>query len=159
MKKIDVDLWVNYHQNRKKYYTEKELSEIRACEFAMHLLIPTKSLLQMVDLKEYYKDSVTGKMLTIQKLADTFNVPTIAVSIKLDELVERNIILPKNKIMELVDIEELKDEDPLEQMQTIKHLSEEFGVSYGKMTDRLEEISDDLHKPKKKSKIRRLFRK
>ncbi len=159
MKKIDVDLWVNYHQNRKKYYTEKEMSEIEACEFAMHLLIPTKKLLQMVDLNEYYKDSVTGKMITIQKLADTFKVPTIAVSIKLDELVERNIILPKKKIMELVDIEELKDEDPLEQMQTIKHLSEEFGVTYEEMNNRLEEISDNLNKPKNKFKIRRLFKK
>lgn len=159
MSKIDIDLWVNYHLNRKKYYTEKEMSEIEACEFAMHLLIPTKKLLQMVDLKEYYKDSVTGKMITIKKLANTFKVPTIAVSIKLDELVQRNLILPKKKIMKLVDIEELKDEDSLEQMQTIKHLSEEFGVTYEEMNNRLEEISDDLHKPKKKSKIRRLFRK
>lgn len=159
MTKIDIDLWVNYHLNRKKYYTEKEMSEIEASEFAMHLLIPTKKLLQMVDLNEYYKDSVTGKMITIQKLASIFKVPTIAVSIKLDELVERNIILHKKEIMKLVDIEELKDEDSLEQMQTIKHLSEEFGVTYEEMNNRLEEISNNLNKPKKKFKIRRLFKK
>lgn len=159
MKKIDVDLWVEYHRNRKSYYSEKEKSEIRACEFAMHLLIPTKNLLQMVDLEDFYKDSLTGKMLTIQKIAEVFDVPEVAVSIKLEELVEKNIILPKDKILERIDLDEFNNESPYDQMQTINHLSEEFGVTYDKMTTRLEEISKNLNKPKKKFKMRRLFKK
>ena len=161
MKKIDIDLWVEYHNNKKRIYTKKEMSEIRACEFAMHLLVPTKNLLTMVDIEEFKNDSITGQMLTIQKLAETFNVPYVVVSIKLEELVNKMLILPKEKILDMIDIDDFKNDSITGQMLTTKHLAEHFGVSYTTMSNRLEEISNNINKSKnkKKSGIKRLLKK
>ena len=161
MKKIDIDLWVEYHNNKKRIYTKKEMSEIRACEFAMHLLVPTKNLLTMVDIEEFKNDSITGQMLTIQKLAETFNVPYVVVSIKLEELVNKMLILPKEKIFDMIDIDDFKNDSITGQMLTTKNLAEHFGVSYTTMSNRLEEISNNINKSKnkKKSGIKRLLKK
>lgn len=46
MVKIDFEKFVEYHKNPNKEYSIKELEEIRANEFAMHLLCPTMYVLE-----------------------------------------------------------------------------------------------------------------
>lgn len=152
MKKIDVELWVEYHNNRRSHYTKRELSEIRACEFAMHLLVPTNYLLRMIDIEDFYNDSLTNQMTAIDELSKTFGVPHVVITVKLDELIKKMLEIPKEKILELIDLDDFLNDSPLEQTITIKHLADTFGVTQKVMTNRLEEI---LHESNTKTNSKR----
>lgn len=91
MKKNDWGMFVNYHIHPKDNYTEEELNEIRANEFAMHLLMPTlyvldEFLINDLDFKKFNDLSNCDKYLFYKRLVKRFIVPMDVVVIKIDEL-------------------------------------------------------------------------
>ena len=90
MRKIDVNLWINYHTHPKAHYSEAELREIRASEFAMHLLVPTNTFLKRIDLDKVRNYSFLEKYQLVTKEAEYFGVPPEVISIKLEELLEQD---------------------------------------------------------------------
>lgn len=96
MRKKDYKLWVAYHHGKiNRELTEKEYSEIRAFEFAMHLLIPTDKLLEVCggfDNLKYYRN-----YLMINRLANYFCVPKDVMLFKFDYLIEKGKV-EKNKV-------------------------------------------------------------
>ena len=63
MFKKDYVFWLMYHKGLiNRELTDKEYSEIRASDFAMHLLIPTKTLLKRCkgyeNLKKFMKQII-----------------------------------------------------------------------------------------------------
>ena len=90
MRKIDVNLWINYHTHPKSHYSEEELREIRASEFAMHLLVPTKAFLKRVDLDKVREYTFLEKYQLVTDEATYFGVPPEVISVKLEELLEQD---------------------------------------------------------------------
>lgn len=90
MHKRDYQLWIDYHSGDiHRELTRNEYSEIAACDFAMHLLIPTDSLLEIcggwenLEKMNFYHDHTI-----VERLSDIFLVPEEVVFFKLDYLIK-----------------------------------------------------------------------
>lgn len=90
MFKGDYDFWLDYHSGKiNRNLTKEEYSEIRASDFAMHLLIPTEALLKecggYTKLENIFESENYAEM---RKLADKFHVPVKAMIIKISYVLE-----------------------------------------------------------------------
>lgn len=86
MKESDYQLWLYYHYGLlKRELTEEEYKEIRASEFAMHFLIPTKQLLKLCG---GYKNLPNIDFVRISELAKLFKVSWEVMQIKIHTLME-----------------------------------------------------------------------
>lgn len=85
-------LWLNYHYGLiQRELTKEEYSEIRACEFAMHFLIPDEYLLK--ECGGYNKLSnitLSCEDKFVKNLAERFKVPIDVMLIKIADLIKRN---------------------------------------------------------------------
>lgn len=99
MKKDDYNFWLAYHTGKiNRKLTEKEYSEIRACEFAMHLLIPTDRLLEMCGGLDNLKNmNIYHNYPVIKELAKAFDVSEDVMILKIDDLINSEKIEKKNK--------------------------------------------------------------
>ena len=101
MKKSNYNLWLAYHYgNINRKLTKKEYCEIRACEFAMHLLIPTEAVLEICGGLDSLKNmNIYHNYPVIKKLAQKFCVPEDVMLFKLDYLIkEKNLEESKNNV-------------------------------------------------------------
>lgn len=86
MQECDYQLWLSYHYGLlKRELTEEEYKEIRASEFAMHFLIPTKQLLKLCG---GYKNLPNIDYARISELARLFEVSWEVMQIKIDSLMD-----------------------------------------------------------------------
>lgn len=85
MFKGDYNFWLAYHYGKiHRKLTEKEYSEIRASEFAMHLLIPTGALLMECGGAENLANmNIFHNYPKIRELANKFKVPEDVMVIKI----------------------------------------------------------------------------
>lgn len=93
MKNSDFELWLDYHKtNGINQYTIEQIKEIRACEFAMHLLIPTDALLKMFggNFDFFYTLNLQEKNSLVKELAKRFKVEESIMCVKIDELIGLN---------------------------------------------------------------------
>lgn len=102
MTKEDYELWINYHMNPKSNYTKEEMSEIRASEFAMDLLIPTDKLLELCGGIKIIKEMNDVEIIRLIKhLKDVFDVDEEVLYIKINKVIkhdnERNVKKLKKK--------------------------------------------------------------
>lgn len=108
MRKIDVNLWINYHKYPHRHYSEAQMREIRASEFAMHLLVPTSAFNNRINIEEVKRLSFMEKYQLILRESEFFGVPPEVISIKIDELIKESekeeVIEPpkENKIKGLI---------------------------------------------------------
>lgn len=88
MYKEDFELWIDYHKtDGNKEYTKKQLEEIRACEFAMNLLVPIDSFLEYCGgIEKIRKADIITINIIINKAAEYFKVPTEVISVRVKEL-------------------------------------------------------------------------
>lgn len=86
----DCDFWLAYHRGEiQRDLTEKEFREIRASEFAMHLLIPTKELLKECGGYNNIKNIIIlSDVSRIRELANRFKVPVEVMSIKISYILK-----------------------------------------------------------------------
>ena len=77
MYKKDYNLWVRYHKGQiNRELTEEEYKDIKASDFAMHFLVPTKALIQecgglsAIENADFFND-----YYKVFYLADIFCVP------------------------------------------------------------------------------------
>ena len=94
MMKIDFEKFVEYHNNPNKEYSVKELEEIRANEFAMHLFCPTMYVLEEflalnIDFDNIYNLSNYERLRFYRILQKRFLVPMDVITIKIDELCDK----------------------------------------------------------------------
>lgn len=90
MFKNDFNFWLNYHKGEFiGPLTEKQLKEIRACEFAMQLLLPTEIFLECCGgykkMVEIYQDP---KKISI--VAASFRVEEEVVRMKMEYLIQKH---------------------------------------------------------------------
>ena len=90
MTKEIYKLWIDYHYGIKKNFTIDEEKEIFACEFAMHLLVPTESINRYIELMGGI-EKVKNDLLKIKYLANLYDVPIEVIQIKLNYLLNQNI--------------------------------------------------------------------
>ena len=85
MKQSDYKLWLDYRYGEiDRALTEKEYQEILASDFAMHLLVPTKALLEKCGGIENLKNMKIWENFTlITKWAKEFCVSVDVVIIKI----------------------------------------------------------------------------
>lgn len=85
MHKGDYSFWIAYHYGKiNRKLTEKEYNEIRASDFAMHLLIPTELLLRECGGAENLTQiDIYHDFLIIRKLANQFKVPEGVMAVKI----------------------------------------------------------------------------
>lgn len=103
MKDNDYKLWLDYHYGLiNRQLTKEEESEIRACEFAMHFLIPTEMLLKECNYDRLKKIVLSNDSKMINKLSTLFQVPTEVMIIKIRELIREKQEKDKPKIVEKV---------------------------------------------------------
>lgn len=94
MWKSNYQLWLDYHAGKLngKKLSDKELSEIRASEFAMHLLCPTEAILEAVGgysrLHKIMKDFFRRDFMIVQ-LADRFQVQPEVMIIKVRDILSK----------------------------------------------------------------------
>lgn len=93
MFKSDYNLWVDYHQGKiNRELTEDEKKEIRASDFAMHLLVPTDVLMNECGgyegIKKIYYDYSVGNPYPVKKLAFLFEVEPILVLLKIKSVIK-----------------------------------------------------------------------
>ena len=88
MYKKDFELWLDYHKNPgNREYTEEEMKEIRASDFAMDLLVPTDSFLEYCGgIEKLKRSDIITLNITINKAAEYFKVPTEVIAVKVKEL-------------------------------------------------------------------------
>ena len=91
MKESFYSLWIDYHSgNINRALTEREYSEIRACDFSMHLLIPTKALLKMCGgLNKLKQMDIYHNNDVIRKMALAFRVPEEVMFFKMDYIIKQ----------------------------------------------------------------------
>ncbi len=94
MMKIDFEKFVEYHNNPNKEYSVKELEEIRANEFAMHLFCPTMYVLEEflalnIDFDNIYNLSNYERLRFYRILQKRFLVPMDVITLKIDELCDK----------------------------------------------------------------------
>ena len=90
MTKNTFKLWIEYNLGIRKNLTEEEDKEIFACEFAMHLLVPTESINRYIELMGGI-ENVKNDLLKIKYLANLYDVPIEVIQIKLNYLLNQNI--------------------------------------------------------------------
>ena len=98
MTKEDYSLWVNYHLGNVKLseLNKREIKEIQASEFAMHLLVPTKSILKMIGGEGYLLSAASDEEV-LEKLSEHFRVDRHVVLFKLQTLIRKNKIKEVSK--------------------------------------------------------------
>lgn len=91
-------LWLDYHYGLiQRELTDKEYSDIRASEFAMHFLIPDEQLLKECGgYKQLLNINLSCEDKSIQQLAKKFEVPMDVMLIKIWNLKERKSEFEKN---------------------------------------------------------------
>ena len=92
MFKCDYNLWVDYHSGKiNRDLTEDEKKEIRASDFAMHLLVPEKTLLNtcggIEGIKKIYSESLSGNPYPLKRVANLFAVEPIVVLFKMEAVI------------------------------------------------------------------------
>lgn len=91
MKKSVYNLWLEYHNHHRDIneLTKEKYSEIRVCEFATHLLFPTKAVLEICGGLDNLKNmNIHHNYPVIQKLAQKFCVPEDVMLFKLNYLIK-----------------------------------------------------------------------
>ena len=90
MFKSDYNFWLAWHYGQiDRKLTEKEESEIRASEFAMHFLIPTNALLEKCGGYDNLKNqNIYHNYPLIRKLANEFHVSEDIMLFKLDYIMK-----------------------------------------------------------------------
>ncbi len=88
MMKGSYQLWLDYHKCPKKHYTDTEIKELQASEFAMHLLVPTDILTRLYGekLEKFNELNTYQKSIAVKELAKLFCVDEEVVYIKIDVL-------------------------------------------------------------------------
>ena len=76
-------LWVDYHYGIKKDFTADEKKEIFACEFAMHLLVPTKVINKQIKNMGGI-EAIKNNPNKIKELANFYDVPNEVIWFKLN---------------------------------------------------------------------------
>lgn len=118
----DYKVWEEYHYNKtNRKLTEEEFAELRANEFAMHLLVPTDSLLKdcggYEKMKEIYLGDFSFKMRFVEKLAKMYIVSAEIILFKMEHIIfnqnyanvqkinktEKNKVLKRTKNIVYVD--------------------------------------------------------
>lgn len=105
MYKSDYQFWLAYHSGKiNRRLTKKEYSEIRASDFAMHLLIPTDKLLEKCGGLDILKGiDINYNYRIIKNLARVFYVPEEVMAIKINYIKNKkntdNKITSKEKIL------------------------------------------------------------
>ncbi len=90
----DYKLWVYYHSGAiNRELTLEEQREIDAYDLAMHLLIPTKSLLRFLDSLDNFPLVYWGET---EFLATVFKVPLEVMEIRLKDLKKNKKIYKDN---------------------------------------------------------------
>lgn len=89
MTKNSFKIWIEYNFGVKKELTEDEKQEVEACEFAMHLLIPTESINRYIDLMGGIEE-VNNNQLKLQYLANQYGVPVEIMMVKIDYLIKQS---------------------------------------------------------------------
>lgn len=93
---LNLKFWYEYKTGIiKRNLTKEEEQEIRANDFAMHLLLPTESFKRV--LKKLKLDGYNNEQIVI-KLSENFRVPPIVVLVKLNEFENKPKII-QNKII------------------------------------------------------------
>lgn len=92
MKNSDYHLWIGYHYGQiKRKLTKKEYEEIRTCEFAMHLLVPTDKVLEICGgLNNLKKMDIYRNYAIVKKLAKQFCVTEDVMLFKLSYLIHKD---------------------------------------------------------------------
>ncbi len=90
MYKKDYNLWVRYHKGQiNRELTEEEYKDIKASDFAMHFLVPTKALIQecgglsAIENADFFND-----YYKVFYLANIFCVPIEVIQIKLEYILK-----------------------------------------------------------------------
>ncbi len=91
MGKIDVKLWIKYHNHPKSHYTDDELRIIRKTDVFICFLVPTNLLEKRINLEEVRNCSPLKKFNLLSRESEYFGVPPEVISIKIDELLNENI--------------------------------------------------------------------
>ena len=79
--------------------SEEQMQEIEACEFAMHLLIPTDRLIDFVgDINRIENMSFMERYVLVDIISKEFNAPKMAVRIKLDVILAQEKIKKKVRV-------------------------------------------------------------
>ncbi len=96
MNRNSFQLWVDYSLGKiQRKLTKKEQSEIDASTFAMHLLIPTNSLLRLCNGLQNM-EALSNCDFVIEALAEKFWVPKEVMFIKMKGLLqEKPELLPE----------------------------------------------------------------
>lgn len=103
MQKVDLQLWYDYRLGHiHRTLTAQEFNEIRACEFAMHFLIPEKALLEKCGGFENLAnllsvDDYEAVCRLARALANEFVVDEKMMFIRLQELNQMYIEQQKQK--------------------------------------------------------------
>lgn len=96
MTRNSFKMWLEYNLGIKKELTEEEKQEIEACEFAMHLLIPTESINRYINLMGGIEE-VNNNKLKIHYLANQYGVPIEIMMLKIDYLIKKSEEYEKTK--------------------------------------------------------------
>ena len=155
MMKIAFKKFVEYHKNPNKSYSIKELEEIRASEFAMHLLCPTMFVLEEflaanLDFENF--DNLTNyeRYDFYEMLRKRFVVPMDIITIKIDELCckYRNT---NTKIEDII----LNDFFYLYDKKNIMSISNGLTICFPKAHDKLEKYIKEKYNVKSYTKIKK----
>ena len=85
MTRNSLKIWIEYKLGIKNELTKEEKQEVEACEFAMHLLIPTESINRYIEKMDGI-ENVKNDMLKIKYLAKLYGVPIEIMQMKLNSL-------------------------------------------------------------------------
>lgn len=86
MWKKDLDLWKKYHLGLiNRELTNSEIKEIKASDFAMHLLVPTNAISQFCDENGGVEQVILSDDM-IKALANHFKVDEYVIYFKLQYL-------------------------------------------------------------------------
>ena len=85
MTRNSFKLWIEYKLGIKEQLTEEETKEVEACDFGMHLLIPTESVNRYIE-KMGGIENINNNQPKIQYLAKLYGVPIEIMLIKLNYL-------------------------------------------------------------------------
>lgn len=96
MTRNSFKMWLEYNLGIKKELTEEEKKEIEACEFAMHLLIPTESINKYINLMGGIEE-VNNNNLKIHYLANQYGVPIEIMMLKINYLIKKSEEYEKTK--------------------------------------------------------------
>lgn len=86
MRKIDVKLWINFHNQPKAHYTNDELRIIKKTDIFIRFLVPMSSLEKRINLEEVRNYSYLEKFNLLSRESEYFGVPPEVISIIIDEL-------------------------------------------------------------------------